>query len=51
MGKYRIYFLVFEDIDIVLLITISDKKVQQEIIDKIKSEFGLLQTTHQKESL
>ena len=38
MGKYRIYFLVYGDINAVLLITISDKKAQQEIIDKIKSE-------------
>ena len=38
MGKYRLYFLIYEDIDTALLITISDKKAQQEIIDKIKSE-------------
>lgn len=37
MGKYRIYFLVYEDIQVVLLITISDKKAQQETIDKIKN--------------
>ena len=38
MGKYRLYFLVYEDIDTVLLITISDKNAQQETIDKIKSQ-------------
>ena len=38
MGKYRIYFLVYGDIDVVLLITISDKNTQQETIDKIKSQ-------------
>ena len=38
MGKYRFYFLVYEDIDTVLLITISDKKAQQDIIDTIKSQ-------------
>ena len=38
MGKYRLYFLVYEDIDTVLLITISDKKAQQDTIDKIKSQ-------------
>ena len=36
IGKYRIYFLVYEDVDTVLLITISDKKTQQDTIDKIK---------------
>ena len=38
MGKYRVYFLIYEDIDTVLLVTISDKKAQQETIDKIKSQ-------------
>lgn len=37
-GKYRVYFLVYEDIDTVLLITISDKKAQQETIDRIKKQ-------------
>lgn len=36
IGKYRIYFLVYEDVDAILLITISDKKTQQDTIDKIK---------------
>ena len=36
--KYRVYFLVYEDIDTVLLVTISDKKAQQEAIDRIKSQ-------------
>ena len=38
MEKYRIYFLVYEDVDAVLLVTISDKKAQQETIDKIKKD-------------
>ena len=41
LGKYRIYFLVYEDVDIVLLITISDKKTQQDTIDKIKKDLDL----------
>ena len=36
IGKYRVYFLVYEDVDTILLITISDKKTQQDTIDKIK---------------
>lgn len=40
MGKYRLYFLVYEDLDTVLLITISDKKAQQETIDQIKKDLG-----------
>jgi len=38
MGKYRIYFLIYEDVDTVLLVTISDKKAQQDTIDNIKSQ-------------
>src|SRR3989344_9286269 len=38
MGKYRLYFLIYEDVDTVLLVTISDKKAQQDVIDKIKSQ-------------
>ena len=38
MGKYRLYFLIYEDVDTVLLVTISDKKTQQDIIDTIKSQ-------------
>ena len=38
MGKYRLYFLIYEDIDTVLLVTMSDKKAQQDIIDTIKSQ-------------
>ena len=38
MGKYRMYFLIYEDVDTVLLVTISDKKAQQDIIDTIKSQ-------------
>ena len=38
MGKYRMYFLIYEDVDTVLLVTISDKKAQQDIINTIKSQ-------------
>ncbi|MBI2137157.1 hypothetical protein HYU12_01415 [Candidatus Woesearchaeota archaeon] len=38
VDKYRIYFLVYEDIETVLLVTISDKKAQQETIDRIKGQ-------------
>ena len=38
MGKYRLYFLIYEDADTVLLVTISDKKAQQDIIDTVKSQ-------------
>ena len=34
-GK-RIYFLVYEEFKAVLMVSISDKKTQQETIDKIK---------------
>jgi len=38
IGKYRIYFLVYEDIETILMVTISDKKAQQEIIEQIKAD-------------
>ena len=41
LGKYRLYFLVYEEIDTVLLVTMSDKKAQQETIDKIKHELDI----------
>ena len=34
-GK-RVYFLVYEDLKSALMVSISDKKAQQETIDKIK---------------
>jgi len=36
IGGKRIYFLVYEDICIILLINASNKKYQQETIDEIK---------------
>ena len=41
LGKYRLYFLVYEDIDTVLLVTMSDKTAQQETINKIKHELDI----------
>lgn len=38
LDKYRVYFLIYEDLDAVLLITVSDKKAQQETISRVKSQ-------------
>lgn len=38
IGGKRIYYLVYEDKVIVLLVAVSDKKTQQATINKIKSE-------------
>lgn len=35
----RIYYLVYDDLSIVLIVAIGGKKVQQETIDKIVSYF------------
>ena len=35
-GK-RVYFLIYEDLKIALMVSISDKKRQQQTIDEIKS--------------
>jgi len=36
IGGKRIYFLIYEDLKVVLMVRISDKKAQQETIDHIK---------------
>ena len=35
-GGKRIYFLVYENLNAALMVSVSDKKTQQETIDKIK---------------
>src|SRR3989344_2501703 len=47
-GKYRLYFLVYEKLDTVLLVTISDKKAQQDTIDAIKGDLNLYTAMIQK---
>ena len=39
-GK-RLYFLVYDSHEVVFLITISDKKTQQQVIDIIKSNLDV----------
>lgn len=36
IGGKRIYYLVYEDISLILLVSASDKKMQQATIDEIK---------------
>ncbi len=36
ISEKRVYFLVYEDLQAVLMVSIGDKKTQQETIDKIK---------------
>lgn len=36
----RVYYLVYDDLKIVLMVAIGGKKAQQETIDKIVSYFG-----------
>ena len=36
IGDKRIYFLVYKDFALILLVGSSDKKMQQETIDEIK---------------
>ncbi|MEK6860462.1 MAG: hypothetical protein AABY07_00685 [Nanoarchaeota archaeon] len=36
ISEKRIYFLIYEDLKSVLMVSISNKKTQQETIDKIK---------------
>lgn len=40
IGGKRIYFLVYEDLKAVLMVAISDKKTQQETINRIKEHLS-----------
>ncbi len=40
IGKYRIYYVLFKEQITLLLITISDKKTQQDTINMIKKNIG-----------
>jgi len=37
----RVYYLIYKELAVVLLVAISDKKAQQETIDQIKLHLGL----------
>lgn len=41
MDKYRVYFLIYKEHNTILLVTISDKKTQQETIDEIKRDLSI----------
>ena len=49
LGKYRLYFLVYDELATVLLITISDKKAQQDTIAEIKEELNNYRTLIMKQ--
>lgn len=36
IGKYRIYYLIYEDLESIFMVAISEKKDQQKVIDTIK---------------
>lgn len=40
LGKKRVYFLIYDDLKIVLMVAISGKKAQKETIDEIVSYFS-----------
>lgn len=41
INKYRIYFLIYEDLKYVFMVAINEKKDQQRVINTIKSFFDL----------
>jgi mRNA-degrading endonuclease RelE of RelBE toxin-antitoxin system len=43
-GKYRIYFLVYEDLQAAIMVAISEKKDQQKVINTIKLLFSFFRT-------
>ena len=53
-GKLRLYYLVYEDLVLVMIVATSDKKEQQAVIDKIKwdlSEFKKDAENYKKDSI
>ena len=40
--KWRIYYSIYDVYLVLYLINVSNKKLQQKVIDKIKSQLGLL---------
>ena len=36
IDKYRVYYLIYEDIDCVFMVAISEKKDQQRVINTVK---------------
>ncbi len=36
IGGKRVYYLIYDDLQVVLLVAVSDKKAQQETIDEIR---------------
>lgn len=40
--KWRLYYLIYDTYLVLYLINLSDKKLQQQVIDRIKSELDLL---------
>jgi mRNA-degrading endonuclease RelE of RelBE toxin-antitoxin system len=48
IGKWRIYFLVYETKKLVFLVGVSNKKLQQQRINEIKNQFKSLEQSAKK---
>lgn len=48
IGEKRIYYLVYDDLQAVLVVAVGGKKAQQETIDRIVSSFGAYRTYLEK---
>lgn len=42
IGKFRVYYVIFEEEIVVLMVTVSEKKDQQKTIDAIKNSLPYL---------
>jgi len=42
IGKYRIYFIIYEDLESVFMVAISEKKDQQKVINTMRLLFDFL---------
>ena len=42
IGKYRIYYIIYEDLSVVFMVAISEKKDQQKVINTIRFLFEFL---------
>ena len=50
IGKYRIYFLIYEDLNSVFMVAISEKKDQQKVINTIRLMLDVFREQIEKSS-
>ncbi len=47
-GKYRIYYLIYEDLEVVFMVAVSEKKDQQKVINTVRLLFDFFREELEK---